>query len=88
LLCNDCRFDKKHIYDWEIEGLTNISRHSVIGQGKYRGLQMPRETIAEVMGGKEPNLLMDIHSISDVNDPDVDLSKISGPATSNTFKNE
>jgi NADH-quinone oxidoreductase subunit G len=46
---------------------------------------MPKETIAEVMGGKQPNLLMDIHKISGVNDPDIDLSKIKGPATSNTF---
>ena len=46
---------------------------------------MPKETIAEVMGGKSPNLLMDIHSISDVNDPGVDLSKIEGPATSEYF---
>jgi NADH-quinone oxidoreductase subunit G len=60
----------------------------VIGQGKYPGLQMPKETIADVMGGKSPNLLMDIHSISGVNDPDVDLSKIEGPATSKTFNNE
>src|SRR4030095_1044226 len=72
-------------YEWEIEGLTNVGRHSVIGQGKYPGLQMPKETIAEVMGGKSPNLLMDIHSISGVNDPDLDLRKIEGPATSNTF---
>jgi NADH-quinone oxidoreductase subunit G len=49
---------------------------------------MPKETISDVMGGKSPNLLMDIHSISGVNDPSVDLSKIEGPATSNTFKNE
>ena len=46
---------------------------------------MPKETIAEVMGGKQPNLLMDIHKVSDVNDPDIDLSKIEGPATSKTF---
>jgi hypothetical protein len=31
---------------------------------------------------------MDIHDISGVNDPDVDLSKIEGPATSKTFNNE
>jgi NADH-quinone oxidoreductase subunit G len=84
-ICNDCRFHKKHKYDWEVEGLTNITRHSVISQGKYPGLQMPKETIAAVMGGKSPNLLMDIHEISGVNDPDIDLSKIEGPATSHTF---
>jgi hypothetical protein len=29
---------------------------------------------------------MDIHSISDVNDPSLDLSLIEGPATSKTFE--
>jgi NADH-quinone oxidoreductase subunit G len=37
------------------------------------------------MGGRNPKLLMDIHDVSDVNDPDVDLSKINGPATGATF---
>ncbi len=40
------------------------------------------------MGGKQPNLLMDIHDVSDVNEPEIDLSKIEGPATSKTFNNE
>jgi NADH-quinone oxidoreductase subunit G len=84
-ICNDCRFDKKNKSDWEIEGLADISRHSVIGQGKYPGLVMPEETVKEVMGGRDPKLLMDIHTVSDVNDPDIDLSKINGPATSKTF---
>ncbi len=75
-ICNACRFDKKKTSDWVIEGLTNISRHSVIAQNKYPGLKMPQETIAEVMGGRDPKLLMDIQDISDVNDPSVDLSKI------------
>jgi len=39
-----------------------------------------------VMGGRAPRLLMDIHKISDVNDPDVDLSVIQGPATGKTFE--
>ncbi len=84
-ICNTCRFDKKHLNDWVIEGLTNIKRHSVIGQGKYPGLVMPNETITEVMGGRDPKLMMDIHSISDVNDRDINLSAIPGPATSETF---
>jgi NADH-quinone oxidoreductase subunit G len=66
-ICNTCRFDKKKTSDWTIEGLTKINRHSVIAQGKYPGLVMPKETIQEVMGGREPKLLMDIHSVSEVN---------------------
>lgn len=84
-ICNECRFDKKNINDWTIEGLTTIPRHSVIGANKYKVLDVPQETIAEVMGGRKPKLLMDIHSISDVNDPSIDLSKIEGPATSDVF---
>ena len=82
-ICNTCRFDKKHAKDWVIEGPTTINRHSVISQGHYLGLQKPKETIAEVMGGREPKLLMDIHGISDVNK--VELSELPGPATSKTF---
>ncbi|MGH2552362.1 MAG: 2Fe-2S iron-sulfur cluster-binding protein, partial [Chitinophagaceae bacterium] len=85
-ICNDCRFHKKKTSDWVIEGLTNVSRHSVITQNKYPGLVMPKETIANVMGGRDPKLLMHIHDISDVNDPSIDLSLIDGPATSKTFE--
>jgi NADH-quinone oxidoreductase subunit G len=86
-ICNDCRFHKKHINDWVIEGLTNINRHSVIGQGKYPGLVKPHEMLAEVMGGRKPKLVFDIHSISDVNPTEVDLADLPGPATSETFNN-
>jgi NADH-quinone oxidoreductase subunit G len=84
-ICNTCRFDKKKTSDWTIEGPTKISRHSVISQGHYLGLKKPKETIADVMGGRQPKLLMDIHDVSEVNDPDLDLSKINGPATSDVF---
>ena len=85
-ICNDCRFHKKKTSDWVIEGVTNINRHSVIAQNKYSGLVRPKETIADVMGGRDPKLLMDIHEVSEVNDPSVDLSLIEGPATSRTFE--
>lgn len=85
-ICNTCRFEKKHANDWEIEGLAPIARHSVISQGKYPGLKMPTETIQEVMNGRQPQLLMDIHTISEVNMPGIELSEIEGPATSVVFK--
>ncbi|HKB45395.1 MAG TPA: hypothetical protein VKC90_13440, partial [Chitinophagaceae bacterium] len=47
----------------------------------------PHEMLAEVMGGRKPKLVFDIHSISDVNPPEVDLAEIPGPATSETFNN-
>ena len=86
-ICNTCRFDKKEVSDWVIEGPTKISRQSVISANHYIGAKKPQETIADVMGGRQPKLLMDIHEISDVNDPSVDLSEIAGPATGATFNN-
>ncbi len=85
-ICNTCRFEKKETSDWEIEGLTSIKRHSVVGANKYKILEMPKETISEVMGGRAPKLLMNIHSVSGVNDPAIDLSELERPAHSTDFK--
>jgi len=38
-ICNDCRFDKKDITDWKIEGPRNIERQSVISQNHYTSLK-------------------------------------------------
>jgi NADH-quinone oxidoreductase subunit G len=38
------------------------------------------------MGGRKPKLVFDIHSVSGVNEPEVDLSLLPGPATSETFE--
>ena len=87
-ICNECRFEKKNASDWVIEGLSNISRHSVISQGKYPGLVTPNETITEVMNGHAPKLMMNIHSVSEVNKPGIELSKINGPSTGKVFNKE
>ena len=87
-ICNTCRFDKKETADWIVEGVTAINRHSVIGANKYKVLEMPNETIKKVMDGRNPKLLMDIHSISEVNRPELDLSEIEGPAHSTDFNSE
>ncbi|MBK9984730.1 MAG: (2Fe-2S)-binding protein [Saprospiraceae bacterium] len=42
-ICNTCRFEKKHTADWSIEGVRNISRHSVISANKYKNLVKPNE---------------------------------------------
>ncbi len=43
-ICNDCRFHKKEITDWVIEGPSKINRHSVISANHYEdgvsGLKM------------------------------------------------
>jgi NADH-quinone oxidoreductase subunit G len=85
-ICNTCRFEKKKTSDWVIEGPTLINRHSVISQGHYVGVHTPNETFSAVHGGRQPKLLMDIHSVSEVNDPDIDLSAIPGPAHSSDFE--
>lgn len=85
-ICNECRFEKKKMSDWTIEGPTNVSRHSVISANKYIDAVKPKETIAKVMGDRAPKLLMDIHQVSEVNDPSVDLSLINGPATGKVFE--
>lgn len=85
-ICNECRFEKKKVSDWVIEGPAKMSRHSVISANKYNNLKEPQDVLPEVMGGRKPKLLMDIHTVSDVNDPSIDLSAIEGPATSKTFE--
>src|SRR6201989_641412 len=75
-ICNECRFEKKKTSDWIIEGPTKINRHSVIAQGHYVGVEKPQEVLYDVLDGRKPKLLMDIHSVSEVNEPNRDLSKI------------
>lgn len=84
-ICNECRFEKKKTSDWTIEGPREISRHSVISQGHYVGIEKPKETFEAVMDGRKPRLFMDIHSVSEVNRPEIDLSLIEGPAHSDDF---
>ena len=84
-ICNECRFEKKKTTDWVIDGPTMINRHSVISANHYVGTTTPDETIVKVMDGRKPRLLMDIHNISEVNQPQIELSKIQGPANSEVF---
>lgn len=84
-ICNECRFEKKNLADWVIEGPTNVNRHSVIAQNKYVGLVKPTETFPNIMKGRNPKLLMDIHSVSEVNKPNIHLSELERPAHSTDF---
>ncbi len=34
-ICNTCRFDKKSLADWSIEGPSHVDKHSVISQNHY-----------------------------------------------------
>jgi NADH-quinone oxidoreductase subunit G len=85
-ICNECRFDKKKTSDWVIEGPTVVSRHSVISQNHYTALKRPDETVVKVMDGRKPRLLMDIHNVSEVNQPQIELSKIQGPPSGEVYE--
>ena len=85
-ICNDCRFEKKKVSDWVIEGPTQVDRHSVIASGHYTNIVKPKEIFSDVMKGRSPKLLMDIHEVSEVNK--VELSGIQGPATGKTFNGD
>ena len=82
-ICNECRFEKKKVSDWVIEGPTQVDRHSVINAGHYTNAVKPNEFFTKVLDGRKPKLLLDIHTVSDVNK--VDLNLLPGPATGATF---
>jgi NADH-quinone oxidoreductase subunit G len=50
------------------------------------GLQKPTETLPNVLHGRQPKLLMDIHSVSEVNKQNIELSALDRPAHSTDFK--
>jgi NADH-quinone oxidoreductase subunit G len=84
-ICNECRFHKKQTSDWVIDGPTKVDRHSVISQGHYENAVAKQTHLINEVIGKNPKMLLDIHSISDINRPEVDLSKIDGPPHSDDF---
>ena len=48
-ICNECRFEKKELKDWIIEGPRKVDRHSVISGTQYLNLAnqpvlLPSET--------------------------------------------
>lgn len=87
-ICNTCRFDKKQTADWVIEATAPVKNNSVIRAGHYFGsigTKKPKETFQKVMN-REPNLKLDIHDVSGVNEPGRDISQIYGPATSKDYQ--
>lgn len=51
-ICNECRFDKKDVSKWNIEGPRVINRHSVIAQGQY-AVKSPVEEPQKLGDGHE-----------------------------------
>lgn len=87
-ICNTCRFEKKGAGDWIIEGPTKISRHSVISQGQYVNTVNPPDPLDKVLNGRQPTLMLDIHDSSEVNQPEVHLNELPGPAVNDTFNGD
>ncbi|MFZ4523641.1 MAG: 2Fe-2S iron-sulfur cluster-binding protein [Bacteroidales bacterium] len=52
-ICNECRFEKKEITDWVIEGPRHIKRQSVISANHYEELKTP-SVIHPIEGDMEP----------------------------------
>jgi hypothetical protein len=44
-ICNECRYDKKEVSDWVIDGPSDINRHSVISQNHYTLKEPPHKPL-------------------------------------------
>jgi NADH-quinone oxidoreductase subunit G len=54
-ICNECRFEKKELSDWVIEGPRHIKRKSVISANHYETLKTP-SVISPIEGIMDPTL--------------------------------
>lgn len=83
-ICNTCRFEKKNMTDWIVEGPAAVSEQSVISQNLYsKNTIKPTEVLAKLLDGTKPQLKLDIKQISEVNQQDA--HKVKGHAKSDTF---
>ncbi|MFN7115883.1 MAG: 2Fe-2S iron-sulfur cluster-binding protein [Saprospiraceae bacterium] len=58
-ICNECRFHKKDVSDWVIEGPTKVNRHSVIAQNHYeelKAIQFDTSIQLKMLEGKKVEL--------------------------------
>ncbi|MEN9611938.1 MAG: hypothetical protein RLZZ628_2752 [Bacteroidota bacterium] len=58
-ICNECRFKKRKLSDWAIEGPAKVNRHSVIAQNHYeslRAIQLDTRIQKAVLDGKKSQL--------------------------------
>jgi NADH-quinone oxidoreductase subunit G len=60
-ICNDCRFEKKQLSDWTIEGPRNINRQSVISQNHYQSLKQLKVDISN------QKKLLEVAHVADIN---------------------
>ncbi|MCB9033659.1 MAG: (2Fe-2S)-binding protein [Chitinophagales bacterium] len=57
-ICNSCRFDKKKVSDWTIEGPSKIAHYSVIAQNNYEYNQQVKlhQTKVKMLEGQKADL--------------------------------
>ncbi len=59
-ICNECRFDKKYVADWEIEGPSKVSHNSVISQNHYntdlKKMRLELQSDVETLKSKKATL--------------------------------
>jgi NADH-quinone oxidoreductase subunit G len=58
-ICNECRFKKRKLSDWVIEGPAKVNRHSVISQNHYeslRAIQFDTRLQTAVLNGHKSKL--------------------------------
>lgn len=59
-ICNECRFDKKFVADWEIEGPSKVSQNSVISQNHYntdlKKMRLELQSDVETLKSKKATL--------------------------------
>jgi len=52
-ICNECRFDRKNLSDWTVEGPSRIDPHSVISQNQYELAKLKLDTGEQLKKIKE-----------------------------------
>ncbi|PHX92035.1 MAG: Fe-S-binding domain-containing protein [Flavobacteriales bacterium] len=52
-ICNECRFDRKNLSDWIVEGPSRIDPHSVISQNQYELAKLKLDTGEQLKKIKE-----------------------------------
>ena len=52
-ICNECRFDRKNLSDWTVEGPSRIDPHSVISQNQYELTKLKLDTGEQLKKIKE-----------------------------------
>ncbi len=59
-ICNECRYDKKQLSDWTIEGPSKIDQHSVISANHYETLKNIKADTLRMLGSKPTGVKVEL----------------------------